>query len=342
MKAAILHGPGDLRIEELELDTDVLGPHDVWTKTVITAFKIGTDGGNYAGAEKVAGAPDYPRRVGDSNLGIVQGVGDKVTRFKVGDRVVSNSPHRSDLVINEFEHIVKVPDGVADEDAVFAHLYTLSSLCYRKANFQIGENVAVIGLGLLGQGAVALGPLIGARVAALGNDEGRNEMAMKMGAHAAYMSDDPDLQTRLDGFTNGKGIDLVILAANPWPAYRTAMETVRPNGRVSVLSLLGRGEAPLDFNPLAMEWFYLKGISLIAVKGTAAYPYPPEEDEDRFSWNRACEFVLSLMADGGLEPKRLLTHRFNYTDMVEAYEMAVKQDMTMLNVVFDWRDAQQT
>ena len=69
MKKAILHGPRDLRIEDVELDTSSLKPHDVWVETEITAFKIGTDRGNYAGAEQVPGAPGYPRFVGDSTTG---------------------------------------------------------------------------------------------------------------------------------------------------------------------------------------------------------------------------------------------------------------------------------
>ena len=338
MKVAMLRGPRDLRIEEHPLDTSNLKPRELWVKTEITALKIGTDLGNYEGAEKVPGSPDFPRWVGDSNLGIVRGVGADVTDFKVGDRVVSRAVHQSEWVGDESASVVKVPDAVASEDAVWAHLYTLSGLCYRKAQFEPGENVAVIGLGVLGLGAVALGPLFGARVVGLGDSPLRVEMAERMGAHAAYMSDDPDLDARLDEFAGGAGIDLVILAANPWPAYRTAMEIVRPNGRVSIVSLLGRGEQPLDFNPLAMEWFYMKGVTLIAVNGPAGYLYP-SSSEDRFGWNRSCEHILSMMADGRLEPKRLNTHRIHYTRIKDAYEMAYRRDKSMLGVIFDWKDS---
>ncbi len=336
MEIAILHGPRDLQIEEWELDTQNLGPTQIWVETRISALKIGTDRGNYEGAENVPGAPDYPRWVGDSNLGIVRGIGGDVSRFAVGDRVVSRHPHQSDYVADESEIIVKVPEGVDDEDAVFAHLYTLSSLCYRKALFVPGEHVAVVGLGVLGLGAVALGPLFGANVVGLGNSPTRLEMAGRMGAHAAYMSDDPDLEAKLDAFTGGTGIDLVILTANPWPAYRTAVQVVRDNGRVSIVSLPGRGEAALDFNPLDMGWFYIKGISLIAVSGQAPYLYPNQDD--RFDWSRMADHTLSLMVDGRLEPKRLVTHHFHYTDMVQAYEMAFHRDKTMLNVIFQWRE----
>ena len=339
-KHAVLHGPRNLSLEEVELDTANLGPHDVWVETEISALKIGTDRGNYEGAEYGLQAAKYPRNVGDSSVGIVRGVGSEVTRFAVGDRVADRHGHSSAHIFDTRGHIAKVPDGVNSEDAVWSHLYTLSGLCYRKAHFEPGEDVAVVGLGTLGLGAVALGPLFGGRVVGLGNSPVRLEMAMRMGAHGAYLSDDPDLDRKLDEFTNGRGIDLVVLTANPWPAYRTAVQVVRNGGRVSIVSLLGRGEPPLDFNPLVLDWFYDKGISLIAVNGSAGYMFPGDRVEpERFSWNNSCEHVLSLMADGKLEPKRLITHRMHYTDINAAYEMAYNREKTMLGVVFDWRDA---
>ena len=343
MKIAMLHGPRDLRIEEHPLNTSALEPDQLWVETQITAFKIGTDRGNYEGAEQVPGAPDYPRWVGDSNLGIVRGVGSAVKRFQPGDRVVTRQPHQSEYIIAQDAGVVKVPDSVHAEDAVYTNLYALSGHCYRKALFQPGETVAVVGLGVLGLGAVALGPLLGARVVGLGNSPIRLEMAERMGAHAAYLSDDPDLEAKLDAFSEGQGIDLVILTANPWPAYRTAVETVRSGGRVSIVSLPGRGEPPLNFNPLAMDWFYRKNISLIAVSGPAGYLYPQASGQastvkNRFASDQANSFILSLMADGRLEPKRLITHRFHYTEMVKAYEMAYHRDKSLMGVIFQWQD----
>ncbi|MCY3736410.1 MAG: zinc-binding dehydrogenase [Gemmatimonadaceae bacterium] len=335
MKIAVLHGPRDLRIEEQPLDTD-LGPTQIHVETEISALKIGTDRGNYEGAERVPGAPDYPRWVGDSNLGAVRAVGPDVKRIRVGDRVVTRAPHQSEYVIDEAQSVVRVPEGVDPEDAVWAHLYTLSAHCYRKAWFTPGENVAVVGLGVLGLGAVALGPFFGARVVGLGNHPGRLQMATDMGAEAAWLSDDPDLEARLDDFTGGAGIDLVILTANPWPAWRTACEVVRDNGRVSVVALPGRGEEPLDdFNPVAMEWFYNKGIALVAVSGRGGYLFPSAEG-DRFDAVRTCEHTLSLM-ERGLAPSRLITHRLPYTRMAEAYEMIYRREKGMLGVIFQWK-----
>lgn len=343
MKIAILHGPRDLTIEDQELDVNQLADDEVWVKTRVSAFKIGTDRGNYEGADQVPGAPGYPRWVGDSNLGIVQKAGSKVTRVKVGDRIVTRAPHQSEYIMAESESLVTIPDGVDDEDAVYAHLYALSAHCYHKAHFRPGENVAVVGVGVLGLGAIALGPLFGGRVVGIANSPIRMEMSDRMGAHANFLYNDPDLEAKLDDFTRGQGIDLVILTANPWPAFRTSMQIVRPGGRVSVVSLLGRGEPPLDFNPLAMELFYNKGTSLIAVSERAGYLYPnagsdPYNTADRYAWDNIADHVVSLMADGLLEPSRLITHRFHYSEMVEAYEMAYHREKNMLGVIFNWQE----
>ena len=340
-KKAVLCGPGDLRIEEDTLDTDNLAPDEVWVQTTVSALKIGTDRGNYEGAERVPGAPDYPRGVGDSNLGIVRGVGSAVRHLAVGDRVVSGAWHQSMYVQQAGEDPAKVPDGAADEDAVYANLYALSALCFHKALFRPGETVAVVGLGTLGLGAVALGPLFGARTVALGNSDIRLRAARTMGAHEALMSDDPDLRAKLDRFSDGRGIDLVILTANPWPAYRTSLEIVRYDGRVAIVSLLGRGEEALDFNPLSMQLFYDKAVTLIAVSGgdPSLYPRPAARAGTAGGTRHHRSHVLQLMADGVLEPSKLITHRLHYTEMRQAYDMAFKRDKSMINVVFDWTGA---
>ena len=181
------------------MDTSNLGPQDIYVETEITALKLGTDRGAWEGVVSMPGAPIwFPRWLGDSNLGEVRGVGSEVTRFKVGDRVVSRQHHQSGYVMPEWGdplagQLVKVPDGVSSEDAVYTHLYSLSGFCYRKAHFRPGEYVAVVGVGLLGLGAIALGPIYGAQVAAIVNSPVRLDMAKEMGAHAGFFSDDPDL-----------------------------------------------------------------------------------------------------------------------------------------------------
>ncbi len=339
MIIATLKGPRNLVIEEIDSPKQPLGDEELLVKTKVTAFKIGTDRGNYEGAEQVPGAPPYPRPVGDSNLGIIQAIGKNVKRFKVGDRVVSRASHQSEYIGNLSEPIVKVPEGVKDEDAVWAHLYTLSHRCFTKANFVPSEYVAVIGLGTLGLGAVGIGASIGARIIAIGNNQSRCDMAKRFGAEHTLLHSDPDIAQKIDEITGNNGVDLVILTANPWPAFKLSLETVRPNGRVSIVSLLGRGETELKENPLPMDLFYFKGISVVSVRdpGVMGYLYPLTNNEDRLSWNSQCDFVLKLMKENKVNPSELITHRLHYKDMQKAYEMAYNRDKQMLGVLFDWQ-----
>ena len=335
MKQAILHGPRDLRVEEFELDTEHLDPDQLWVEVEVSALSTGTDRGNYEGAEQIPGAPGYPRWVGYSNVGTVRKVGSAVQRFLPGDRVFSTTHHASDYIGRDTDLIAKVPDNVAAEEAAMAMLYFMGFHSLRRGHFEAGEVVAVIGLGILGLTTVELTRAWGGRVVALGNDETRLRRAEEVGAHLCLDSDDVNLDDRLSEFTNGVGVDLVVLGANPWPAYRVGVDILRENGRMAVLSLPGRGEEALDFNPLALEWFYGKALTIIAVNGQAPYRYPIADE--RFSLLRSCEHLLAMMRDGSLQPGRLITHRLPPERMTEAYEMAYRRDKSMVGVVFEWR-----
>src|SRR5579859_7857914 len=125
MRAALLYGPRDLRIEERPFDSSAIRPDELSVETEVSALSTGTDRGNYEGEERVPGAPDYPRWVGYSNVGSVRAVGAGVTRFRPGDRVFATKPHQSAYVARQTDMIVRVPDGVPSEYAAFTYLYHL-------------------------------------------------------------------------------------------------------------------------------------------------------------------------------------------------------------------------
>jgi threonine dehydrogenase-like Zn-dependent dehydrogenase len=336
-KAWILHGPRDLRLEDVELDTDNLKPDEVYVETDASALSTGTDRGNYEGAEQVPGAPGYPRWVGYSQAGTVMKVGSGVTRYAPGDRVFSLQSHRAAYIARETDTMVHIPDGVSSEHAAMAYLYHLGFHSLRAGQFTPGENVAVVGTGILGLTTTALARAFGARVVALSNSEYRMEMARKVGAHRAWPSNDPDLQEKLLDFTDGIGIDLVVLAANPWPAYRTAVESVRAGGRLAILSLPGRGEDDLDFNPLSLKWSYGKNLLIKMVGGPTPYMFPLQGGVDRWVKDNGLRYLLHLMDSGTIDPEPLISHRLPYNRAVEAYEMAYNRDKSMVGVIFHWK-----
>src|SRR5262245_2189685 len=96
VRQAILYGAGDLRLEERPLDAATLILDSIYVETEVSALSTGTDLGNYLGdSTYVPGAPDYPRPVGYSNVGVVRRVGSGVQRLAPGQRVFSLKPHQS-------------------------------------------------------------------------------------------------------------------------------------------------------------------------------------------------------------------------------------------------------
>jgi NADPH:quinone reductase-like Zn-dependent oxidoreductase len=118
MKQAILYGAGDLRIEERPLDIDSLNDHQVYVETEVTALSTGTDLGNYLGkSTEIPGAPDYPRPVGYSNVGVIRRVGHAVRHLRTGQRVFSLKPHLSGYIAEASDLLVAVPERVSSEQA---------------------------------------------------------------------------------------------------------------------------------------------------------------------------------------------------------------------------------
>src|SRR5215469_5442932 len=217
MKQAVLYGGGDLRIEEQPLEIESLEPDHVYVETEVSAFSTGTDLGNYLGnSTYVPGAPDYPRLVGYSNVGIVRKVGAGVNKPTVGQRVFSLRPHQSAYIGRKEELLIPIPDGVSSEEASLAYLTHLGLAALRQAHYETGEHVAGVGLGVIGLCTVWLARAVGAKVAGIAKAGSQAEAARHLGAHAAFIADDPHLVQKLGDIFGEVGADIVILTANPW------------------------------------------------------------------------------------------------------------------------------
>jgi len=331
MKQAILYGAGDLRVEEHSLDSGCLKPNELYVSTEVTALSTGTDLANYLGkSTEIPGAPDYPRPVGYSNVGIVSRVGTQVRHLHQGQRVFSLKPHQSAYIAQADELLVPVPDAVSSGQASLAYLTQLGLAALRQAHYCVGEDVAVVGLGVIGLCAIALARALGARVVAVANSRNRADLALRIGADAAFVPGDGDSCERLQDL-----IDVVILTANSWDAYRVAVDIARPYGRLSVLGFPGRGQASPCFNPFDPRWFYRKSLAII---GAGLIPrLECEPAVLRFNLRRNLESVLALMASGALQTEPIISHRLPAGQMKLAYELAARHDKALTGAVFDWR-----
>ena len=152
---------------------------------------------------------------------------------------------------------------------------------------------------------------------------------------AAFEHSDPDLNERAADVFGKVGADIVILTANPWPAYRLSVELARQGGRVSILGFPGRFQSAPDFNPLDPDWFYGKQLTLLGSGLAPGTDCPP--DELRFNLRRNLQYIIDLMATDQLALQSLITHRLPADRMKEAYELAKEHSKSLIAAIFNWR-----
>ncbi len=174
--------------------------------------KIKTDG-LMPTLEAVFTKLDEPMPLGYCNAGVVVETGTGVTRFSAGQRVVSNGPH-AEMVQRPENLCAAIPDNVSDDHAAFAILGAIGLQGIRLVQPQIGENVAVFGLGLIGLLAVQMLAAAGCRVLAIDPDSRRLELARQFGATVVDLGSGADPVAAGMSFSAGQGVDAVLITAS--------------------------------------------------------------------------------------------------------------------------------
>ena len=351
----MVHAPYDLRLEEAPSIERPLGDFELLVQAEVGALSPGTETRIYSGGavDRFSYRISYPFPLGYNNVGKVVAVGSKVTSYYPGQRVFTCMPHLSEFIVAEqavgetgrplspntpksYDQIAPVPENVPSEHAVFTHLLLLGFNALQRGQYRFGENVVVIGLGVVGLGAVCMARATGARVAAIGNSLSRLNTAQEMGADAAWLAGDDDLG-HATSFASEPGVDLVIVCTDAWEAMRTAITISRRNTRIAVLAFPGVGQGPSPFEPFEPADFYNRSLSYIAVSWMAMDDYPPEYQ--RFTRKRVYRYILDLMARRRIDPSPLLTHRFPMDRIKDAFDLVLRRDKSVLGVVLDWNES---
>src|SRR4051812_45337505 len=194
---------GDKRVELIEEPMPTPGPGQVLVETVCSLISTGTESTvftrNFAPGTHWDDWVKYPFRPGYLHVGRVAALGAGVAGWKVGDRIASRSGHSSHSLVDvgstaagnrpelgdctPTNRGLRVPEGVADEDAAWMGLGKIVQVGVRAAAHELGEVVAVVGLGVLGQLVVQYARLMGAsRVIAIDTSDMRLGQATASGA----------------------------------------------------------------------------------------------------------------------------------------------------------------
>ena len=144
-----------LMAELLDVECEAPKAGEVTVELEYSAISAGTEKANYVGmrngpAVSEDGAPVFPRTVGYSAAGHVIAVGESVTDYAVGDKVVVYwGKHKKHITVPT-NQLVKIPAGVSTKEASMALISTFPLAAIRKTKLEIGESALVMGLGILG------------------------------------------------------------------------------------------------------------------------------------------------------------------------------------------------
>ncbi|HEV8584097.1 MAG TPA: alcohol dehydrogenase catalytic domain-containing protein [Methylomirabilota bacterium] len=319
MKAAVLHGPRDLRVEAAKTPRPGAGEALV---RVAMAGLCGTDYRIFSGDRPVS----YPRVMGHEFVGRVEAVGSGVTTPRVGDNVAIEPNYscgacalcregNRNLCLSRtavgidvdgcFAELVSVPArccwpapaGVSDEDLIVTEPLAVVVRAVARGVVREGETTAVVGGGTLGLLALQVLRARGARVLVVGRSTRRFALAKELGAEATHALAEGPLEDAAHRFSRREGVDCVIETAGTPEAVSHALALVRPGGRVVLTGL--------PHEPTSVSFFSVVRRE-VTITGSMIY-------QDEFGE------AMRLVADGLVRTRPLVTHRFALDEIARAF-----------------------
>jgi len=263
-----------------------------------------------------------PIPLGYCSAGIVVDVGPSVSRFRPGDRVVSNGPH-AEYVVVPHTLVAKIPDNVSLECAAFTPIAAIGLQGIRLAQPTLGETVVVYGLGLIGLLCVQLLRANGCNVIGIDRSSSRLALAESLGARVLD-GGAVDAVAQVNALTDGRGADAVLLtlASDSDDPVRDAARMSRKRGRLVLVGVTGLN--------LARDEFFKKELTFQVSCSYGPGRYDPQYEEQgidyplsyvRWTEQRNFEAILGAMASGQLDPSPLITHRFDFSEAPRAYDL---------------------
>ena len=269
---------------------------------------------------------DQPMALGYSCAGTVIDVGAEIEEFAIGDRVAcagGGFATHAEVVAVPRNLVTKLPANVDFEAAAFTTLGAIALQGIRLAEVKLGEVVAVIGLGLLGQLTVQMLKAAGCLVLGMDIQPQRAELARQSGADAVASAAD-DLRALCQRLSGGYGADAVLITADTKSnqPIELAGEVARDKGIVVAVGAVGLDiprkvyyEKELDFR---ISRSYGPGRYDLAYEEQGRdYPYAYV----RWTEGRNMQAFVQLLGEGKLDMQPLISHRFPIDDAPQAYEL---------------------
>jgi predicted dehydrogenase/threonine dehydrogenase-like Zn-dependent dehydrogenase len=271
---------------------------------------------------------DQPMALGYSSAGTIVALGKSMRGFKVGQRVAcaggGYAVHAEYNIVPK-NLLTPLPKNVNFESAAFTTLGAIALHGLRLAESQLGENVAVIGLGLLGLLTIQLASASGCRVLGIDLDPKRVRLASSLGFEAVTR---PQAESAAAAFTAHCGFDSIIICADTPSNDPVELAGVVARDRAKVVAM---GAVGLN---IPRKIYYEKEISFINSRSYGPGRYDANYEENggdypigyvRWTEGRNFRAVVDLMARGKLKVEPLISHRFPIEEGAKAYEVITRK-----------------
>jgi predicted dehydrogenase/threonine dehydrogenase-like Zn-dependent dehydrogenase len=277
---------------------------------------------------------DQPQNPGYSSAGTVIAVGEGITDIQPGDRVAcagAGFAVHAEIACVPRLLVAKIParesisGDVPFDEAAFATLGAVALHGVRTAEAKLGDLVAVIGLGLLGQLTVQLLKAAGCRVLGMDIDPSRAELARQMGADATSHSASAFKDICLES-SRGVGVDSVLITAETASSEPVNLAGAIARDRAIVAAV---GTVGMDIERKA---YYEKELDFRVSRSYGPGRYDTAYEQKgrdypigyvRWTETRNLEAFVQLLAEGKINVGPLITHRFPVEHARGAYELIV-------------------
>jgi predicted dehydrogenase/threonine dehydrogenase-like Zn-dependent dehydrogenase len=289
---------------------------------------------------------DQPSALGYSSSGNVVAIGEAVTGFNVGDRVAcagaGHAVHAEFACIPRLL-VARIPsESVSFDDAAFTTLGAVALHGIRNAEAKLGDIVAVIGLGLLGQLTVQILKAAGCSVLGMDISRERSELALRSGADAVSTSSSEFHDSCLQ-FSSGHGVDAVLITAQSPSNDPVNLAAAIARSRAAVVAV---GTVAMD---IPRRDFYEKELHFRVSRSYGPGRYDSSYEQNgidypigyvRWTETRNMEAFLKLLADRKLNLQSLITHRFPIAQAHSAYDLiTARTQEPSLGVLIEYPEA---
>ncbi|WP_019141258.1 NADPH:quinone oxidoreductase family protein [Noviherbaspirillum massiliense] len=261
--------------------------------------------------------PELPFTPGSELAGVVRAVGEGVTQFKAGDKVIAfvSTGAFAQQIAAPVQALMPMPPGL-DFDTAAAVTLTYGTSHHAvvdRAQLKAGETMLVLGAaGGVGLAAIEIGKALGARVIAAASTDEKLEVCKAHGADATINYSTQDLREAIKAATEGKGPDVIydpVGGVYAEPAFRS----IAWRGRYLVIGF-ANGEIP----KLPLNLPLLKGASLVGVFWGEFARREPKANL------AAMRELMGWMAEGKIRPH--ISHRYALAETPQALnDMAARK-----------------